>query len=115
MGIDWRIYGLRLNSITDFPSTGISLTNFPPAYTAVVRFNSDFVTSLRILGEQGNVQVLSSPRVATMNNQQALIKVGNDEFFVSGITPGQASGLAVAQPTQIITPFFSGITLDVTP
>lgn len=115
MGIDWKVYGLRLNSITDFPGTGISLTGFPPAYTARILWNNSFITSIRILGEQGNVQVLSSPRVATMNNQQALIKVGNDEFFVSGITPGQASGLAVAQPTQIITPFFSGITLDVTP
>jgi len=58
---------------------------------------------------------LSSPRVATMNNQQSMIKVGNDEFYVSGISRGQASGLAVAQPTDIITPFFSGLTLDVTP
>lgn len=115
MGIDWHAFGLRLNSIGDFPHTGISLTDFPAAYTATVRWTSDFITTIRILGTQGTVQVLSSPRVATMNNQQSLIKVGNDEFFVSGITPGQASGLAVAQPTEVITPFFSGITLDVTP
>lgn len=116
MGIDWQAFGLRLNSITDFPGTGISLTDFPPAYTAVVKWAPpDFVTTMRILGTQGNVQVLSSPRVATMNNQQSLIKVGNDEFFVSGISAGQASGLAVSQPTEVITPFFSGITLDVTP
>ncbi|MDP3704845.1 MAG: secretin N-terminal domain-containing protein [Legionellaceae bacterium] len=115
MGIDWHAFGLQLNSIRDFPNTGISLTDFPAAYTATIRWTSDFITTIRILGTQGTVQVLSSPRVATMNNQQSLIKVGNDEFFVSGITPGQASGLAVAQPTEVITPFFSGITLDVTP
>lgn len=115
MGIDWQAYGLRLNSISDFPKTGINLVDFPPAYTGVIRWSGDFITAIRILGTQGTVQVLSSPRVSTMNNQQSLIKVGNDEFFVSGITPGQASGLAVAQPTEIITPFFSGITLDVTP
>lgn len=115
MGIDWQVFGLQLNSIRDFPNTNISLVDFPPAYTATVKWATDFVTTMRILGTQGNVQVLSSPRVATMNNQQSLIKVGNDEFFVSGITPGQASGLAVAQPSEVITPFFSGITLDVTP
>lgn len=115
MGIDWHAFGLQLNSIRDFPNTGISLTDFPDAYTATIKWTSSFITTIRILGTQGNVQVLSSPRVATMNNQQSMIKVGSDEFFVSGITPGQASGLAVAQPTQVITPFFSGITLDVTP
>lgn len=115
MGIDWHAFGLRLNSIADFPNTGFTLSDFPAAYTARIRWMTDFTTAIRLLGTQGTVQVLSSPRVATMNNQQSLIKVGNDEFFVSGITPGQASGLAVAQPTQVITPFFSGITLDVTP
>lgn len=115
MGIDWQAFGLQLNSIRDFPNTGISLTDFPEAYTATIKWTSNFITTIRLLGTQGNVQVLSSPRVATMNNQQSMIKVGTDEFYVSGITPGQASGLAVAQPTQVITPFFSGITLDVTP
>jgi MSHA biogenesis protein MshL len=115
LGIDWDALGLHLDAINDFPNTGISLADFPPAFTGVIRWTGDFTTTIRALGTQGTVQVLSSPRVATMNNQPSLIKVGNDEFFVSGITPGQASGLAVAQPTQVITPFFSGITLDVTP
>src|SRR3990167_3123122 len=115
MGIDWHIFGVNLNSIGDFPNTGINLAEFSAAYTAVIQCSPDFTTTIRILGEQGTVQVLSSPRVATMNNQQSLIKVGKDEFFVSGIAPGQAALGAVAQPTDIITPFFSGITLDVTP
>ncbi|MDA9271817.1 secretin N-terminal domain-containing protein [bacterium] len=115
MGIDWQVFGLQLNSILDFPGTGITLADFPPAYTATVKWATDFTTTMRILGTQGTVQVLSSPRVATMNNQQSLIKVGNDEFFVSGIAPGQAVLGAVAQPSEVITPFFSGITLDVTP
>ncbi|MDX2345595.1 MAG: secretin N-terminal domain-containing protein [Legionella sp.] len=115
MGINWNAHGLTLDSIHDFPGTGLSLTDFPDAYTAIIKWGTNFVTTIRALETQGNVQILSSPRVSTMNNQQSLIKVGNDEFFVSGISRGQASGLAVAQPTDIITPFFSGLTLDVTP
>jgi len=115
MGINWDAHGLKLDSIHDFPGTGLSLAGFPDAYSAVIKWGSDFVSTIRLLETQGNVQILSSPRVSTMNNQQSLIKVGNDEFYVSGISRGQASGLAVAQPTDIITPFFSGLTLDVTP
>jgi len=38
------------------------------------------------LESQGNVQVLSSPRIATLNNQKAVLKVGTDEFFVTNVT-----------------------------
>ena len=116
MGIDWNAFNrARLNSIADFPNTGITLSDFPNAYSATIKWTSSFITTIQLLGTQGNVQVLSSPRVATMNNQQSLIKVGTDEFFVSGITPGAAVLGAVTQPVEQITPFFSGITLDVTP
>lgn len=115
MGIDWHIFGANLNSLGDFPDTNITITDFPPAYTANITWNKNFTTFIQMLETQGNVQVLSSPRVATMNNQKSLIKVGTDEFFVSGISPAQASLGAVAQPTEQISPFFSGITLDVTP
>jgi MSHA biogenesis protein MshL len=110
------VRNVQLNSIANFPNTGITgdeLLRF--GYGGTIKWTSDFITTIRLLGTQGNVQVLSSPRVATMNNQQSLIKVGTDEFFVSGISAGQAALGAVAQASQQITPFFSGITLDVTP
>ncbi len=106
---------IKLNSIGDFPSTTITAVDLLPGYGGTIRWAGDFITTIRLLGTQGNVQVLSSPRVSAMNNQQSLIKVGNDEFFVSAIAAGQASGLAVAQPVDVISPFFAGITLDVTP
>jgi MSHA biogenesis protein MshL len=63
------------------------------------------------------VQVLSSPRIATVNNQKAVIKVGNDEFFVTDIsTTTVTAGSAInTQDSPELTPFFSGIALDVTP
>jgi MSHA biogenesis protein MshL len=77
----------------------------------------DFASFIELLSTQGNVQVLSSPRVATLNNQKAIIKVGQDEFFVTDIT-STATTSAVGTnffPTIELTPFFSGIALDVTP
>lgn len=120
MGIDWKIFGGELNSLSNFPQVDITQITFPKAYQANIKWNpQDFTTFIQALEMQGNVQVLSSPRVASMNNQKAVIKVGSDEFFVTNISQNQnivSSGLAT-QPTQNVdlTPFFSGITLDVTP
>ncbi len=76
-----------------------------------------FSAFLEFLQGQGDVQVLSSPRVSTVNNQRAVIKVGGDEFFVTGITSSSTtSGSSTTEtPTVELTPFFSGIALDVTP
>lgn len=78
---------------------------------------TDFTAVLRLLELQGNVQVLSSPRISTLNNQKAVIKVGSDEFFVTDIssTTTTTSSTVSDTPDVTLTPFFSGIALDVTP
>ena len=77
----------------------------------------DFEGALELLQTQGDVQVLSSPRIATVDNQKAVIKVGNDEFFVTDIsTDTTTAGSAInTNDSPELTPFFSGIALDVTP
>lgn len=76
----------------------------------------DFSAFLELLQTQGNVQVLSSPRISTMNNQKAIIKVGTDEFFVTDVSTTTITGTATTTTPNIeLTPFFSGIALDVTP
>src|SRR4029078_6029873 len=77
---------------------------------------------ISFLESQGVVHTLSSPRIATMNNQKAVLKVGNDSLFVTRITGGSTQaattiGLAptVTSPTFEVQSFFSGIALDVTP
>ena len=84
---------------------------------AVGALTTDFAALIRLLDSQGDVQVLSSPRVSTVNNQKAVIKVGSDEFFVTDIDSDQSVGTAATTETVDIelTPFFSGIALDVTP
>ena len=61
--------------------------------------------------------MLSSPRVATLNNQKAVLKIGTDEFYVTGVTTTtntSATGNTVT-PSVTLQPFFSGVVLDVTP
>jgi MSHA biogenesis protein MshL len=79
---------------------------------------SSFAALLIFLEGQGQVHVLSSPRIAAINNQKAILKVGTDEFFVTDITstPATSGGDGTTTSTSITTqPFFSGIALDVTP
>ena len=76
----------------------------------------NFAALLSFLESQGNVHVLSSPRIATLNNQKAVLKVGTDEFFVTNISTTTTTGTATTStPTVTLQPFFSGIALDVTP
>jgi len=82
---------------------------------------TNFAALINFLESQGRVHVLSSPRIATLNNQKAVIKVGSEEPFVTNIVGGTATvGVAgttplLTKPTLTYQPFFSGIALDVTP
>lgn len=75
-----------------------------------------FSAVLSFMSTQGDLNVLSSPRVTAANNQKAVIKVGQDEYFVTDISSVVGSGdNANVAPDIELTPFFSGISLDVTP
>ena len=79
----------------------------------------NFSAMVNFLQTQGQVHVLSSPRIATLNSQKAVIKVGTEEPFVSSITPqtntATAANILSTSATLNYQPFFAGISLDVTP
>lgn len=77
----------------------------------------NFSTFIQLLSTEGRVQVLSSPRVSTVNEQKAVIKVGGDQFYVTGVTNTESlvGVTAFSTPSVELTPFFSGVALDVTP
>lgn len=89
----------------------------PGAMFGMAFQTNNFAALLNFLESQGSVHVLSSPRIATLNNQKAVLKVGTDEFFVTEITGGTAATLSTGAvaPSVKVQPFFSGIALDVTP
>jgi MSHA biogenesis protein MshL len=97
------------------PITGTDFSAFGGVISAAM-VTANFAAFLEFLQGQGEVQVLSSPRVSTLNNQKAVIKVGTDEFFITNTTstPSGVIGVAPSVSTEL-SPFFSGIALDVTP
>ena len=79
--------------------------------------DGNFDVAVNLLKTQGDVNTLSSPRVTATNNQKAVIKVGTDEYFVTdaSTTITSSSNQDQVYPNVELTPFFSGIALDVTP
>ncbi|MFT5450936.1 MAG: MSHA biogenesis protein MshL [Enterobacterales bacterium] len=122
-GIDWSsIAKVNTSNDLNFSQNGRAVKNpdtssllsgiFSASYQS-----SNFELMIDLLSTQGFVQVLSSPRISTLNNQKAVIKVGTDEFFVTDIssTTTAGGGTSTTSPDVTLTPFFSGIALDVTP
>jgi len=122
-GIDWNLFGhialgnggIGQQSSQSFTGTDFNLNDFTSIFTLNVAGN--FGTLIKLLQMQGNVQILSSPRISTVNNQKAVIKVGNDSFYVTGVSTSNTIVGTNTLPSENVdlTPFFSGITLDVTP
>jgi len=121
-GIDWNQITASIgNTDLGFSSVGgvlgNSISSAIGGISSLSFSNKDFSGVLNLLSTQGNVQVLSSPRVTAINNQKAVIKVGDDEYFVTEISSQNTitSTTTSVMPNIELTPFFSGIALDVTP
>ncbi|HAS62972.1 MAG TPA: pilus (MSHA type) biogenesis protein MshL [Vibrio sp.] len=84
--------------------------------TNLVISSGSFDAVISFMATQGDLNVLSSPRVTASNNQKAVIKVGTDEYYVTDLSSVVGSGdNSEPSPEVELTPFFSGISLDVTP
>ncbi|OBU12648.1 pilus (MSHA type) biogenesis protein MshL [Photobacterium aquimaris] len=95
---------------------GNAISNLLGGQTNITISDGNFTSVLSFLETQGDLNVLSSPRVTAANNQKAVIKVGGDEYFVTNVSSSNVSGdNSTAAPDIELTPFFSGISLDVTP
>ncbi|OGB23042.1 MAG: general secretion pathway protein GspD [Burkholderiales bacterium RIFCSPLOWO2_02_FULL_57_36] len=135
-GINWAVFGRggnhRVAAGRQAPAPGLqpdgSLlgTKFPDGIAATAAGlgnlfglafqTSNFAALISFLETQGSVHVLSSPRIATLNNQKAVLKVGSDDFFVTNVSTTTTTGTATTtSPSVTLQPFFSGVALDVTP
>jgi len=126
-GIQWDTFGLgyggELTNTANTIVSGISPGAFPELVSNIEGVFTlsanyvDFTAIIELLKAHGDVQVLSSPRISTVNNQKAVIKVGTDEFFVTDVSTNTTSTSTSTSesPEVTLTPFFSGIALDVTP
>jgi MSHA biogenesis protein MshL len=111
---------LSSDSVTVYPGRlgSVAATALGNGFMGLALQTSNFAALLSFLEEQGTVSVLSSPRIATINNQKAILKVGTDELYVTNVTTtttASATGGTVSTPSVTLQPYFSGISLDVTP
>ena len=113
--------GTSLGGLLGTGIVGASAANAFSAGVGMALQFRNFSALINFLQTQGHVHVLSSPRIATLNSQKAVLKVGSEEPFVTNITggstvPGSAGNpTVITPPTLSYQPFFSGIALDVTP
>lgn len=118
-GIDLSILG-KVNTdnefLAEFSFIGEQLNGIGTPLTLSLK-STDFAGVIRLLETQGNVQVISSPRISTLNNQKAVFKVGDERYFLTSTntTSFGAGDTATTNQNTNLQPFFSGIALDVTP
>jgi len=127
LGIDWSRLnvGSLANSIKITTSNAVTtpaggLALLPKALGLNIGHVSnngkgDINTIISALSEQGNVQIISQPKVRTLNNQPAMIKVGVDKTFFrkeQSTTTGTATTTASTDVPQVVT---EGIVLAITP
>jgi MSHA biogenesis protein MshL len=119
-GVNWQNVirdGLNATPLLTGINPLTTLNSFRNVFTVGGSWG-DFSAYVELLETQGKTNILSSPRISTLNNQKAIIKVGRDEFFITEISSNtETSNSGSENQTQEITftPFFSGIALDVTP
>jgi MSHA type pilus biogenesis protein MshL len=121
LGVDWSQVGKSFDlDGMGFRATMGSQTIQSQGLKAST-FNLDFsrdggslVTMLTAMKEQGDVRAVSQPRVVTMNNQPAMVKVGTDfPYFTVTQTVPQNNELAqILESVRLVT---VGIILSVTP
>ena len=81
----------------------------------VVDQNLTMTTILNTLEKQGNTNILSTPSLLTLDNEEAFITVGQQVPFVTGSYTNTGAANGVANPFQTIQRENVGVTLQVTP
>ena len=125
-GINWQnlasgVTGWTVNTI----GSGVGGTNlantlspfFNIAYTNTDKW--DFKATIDLLESYGNTKVLSSPKLMTLNNQTALLKVVNNlVYFSIDVAQGTVTALGVVLPSTVKTEAHTvpvGVVMSVTP
>ena len=108
----------------DSSSTDISVRDLAGALSqvpgatfgwGVVDEGLTMTTILNALESQGNANILSTPSLLTLDNEEAFITVGQQVPFVTGSYTNTGAANGVANPFQTMQRENVGVTLQVTP
>lgn len=81
-GIDWSYVSGDMNLSTSGFTNVISASS---PYFRLAITDNHFSPILKALETQGNVRILSNPRISVMNGQTALLTVGQNQSFISKV------------------------------
>ncbi len=133
-GINWSKFSLGLSARSDAQKSrglsslgAVSEQNYQPIangfldtlkhpnYLVGYSFTMDGL--IKFLKTQGDVSVVSNPKIMTLNNQSAIINVGTEVNYRydSGSTTTTSSGGTTTTPNYTTSSTFVGVTLDITP
>jgi len=114
-GVDWtKIYNTGIAFSGNY-GVGVGQDTTPSGGSFTATFTGDLTGVLKFLNSQGDVTIVSSPKVMTLNNQPAMISVGK-EIYYRLVTTNKVGGSDTAtSEDQTIESVFAGILLDITP
>ena len=109
-GIDWSQLSLSLNK-TDVPLRGRYIGGSQSVFNSAV-FNISGL--LNFLSQNGNVNSISNPKIMTLNNQKAIISVGDTIYYkyASKVVTDQNGN---PNTEYTVESKFVGVVLDITP
>ncbi len=118
-GIDWSKFQLGLNGSSNAlrSRSGGILTNTLKKPDYLVGYSFTMSGLLDFLKTQGDVKIVSNPKIMTLNNQPAVINVGTEVNYRydSGSTTTTSSGGTTTTPNYETDSTFVGVTLDIIP
>jgi len=106
-GVNWSQFGLKMNT----GDASLYDTSVGTTILAANKFNLSGM--LNFLAKYGQVNSISNPKITTLNNQKAIITVGQTRNYVYKEVTTDSNGNAV-QSDKIGNKFI-GILLDITP
>ncbi len=116
IGIDWSKFEATLNgSAGGSKSAGLLNTLTDPTYLA--KYNFTMAGLVDFLKTQGEVNIVSNPKILTLNNQPAIINVGEEKNYkyTTGTTTTTTVGGAIQEPQFKVGSTFVGVTLSIIP
>jgi len=108
-GIDWSKFSLQMNG-----SAPIRAKYLGGSESIFNSGTFNLSGMLNFLSQNGNVNSISNPKIVTLNNQKALIRVGSTIYYkyANNVTTGQSG---TPQVSYTIDSTFVGVILDITP
>ena len=102
---------------TTFDNVSLGKDGMPNGGALIAESSTNINEVIKFLKTQGDVRSISNPKVLTLNNQPALISVGNELFYKiqSNAIMQSNSGSGLATQGETIDSVFAGILLDITP